>query len=375
MGRKSSLGKMVFKAAKTAIREAEKAQRAAEKEMKRREREAAKLQREEEKKREKERKALEKEQRLKQKAKDKKAKEHDLFILNNLTLETIKRYNLGNIEETKTSIDINTDLKYEIQLVNTLNDGEYFADDKKIKVADIDQFLLSGRFNSVLGPEGFKLFKDEIKKIIESVNKKTNKDNFINLDKLFEILLHSGLYYEYQYLPENMQYLDDDQGWLTAYRFISKNFKGIKYEELRSIVKDLNKTDGNTLEFDSSDIKSKLYQKVTTSGLFEESSSAESILASLSLTDIRSICKENNISSKRSKEETIAEVLKNEIVCRNIENDFNNKNALIFTLKDYDLVSGKSIIHLDKYLRDVAKNIRSELFDFVELKQSYKLVG
>lgn len=387
MGRQSGLGKLIVKAAKTAMKETAKAQREAERERKRQSHVEAKRLREHERSVQRERKAIaktqrdeekriEKERKQAEKVAAKERKEYDKNVLNSLTEETITRFGLGEVKERYSSLEVDYSLDREIRIVSSLKGGEYFKINRKVKVADVDELLLSGRFNSVMGPDGFKFFKSEIKKIVESVNKKSNKDNFINLDNLFEILLHSGLHYELNHLPKGLDHLDDDTGWLTAYRFISRNFKGITYKDFRTLVKAIKKTDGHTLEFDTSEQSSDLYKKISGSELFEGSVSAQSILATRNMRVLRDICNEFNVASKRSKEETISELLSKKEVVEKIEEQFQEKaTGLVFTIKDYDLVKGEDIVMLDKYLRDVAKIFRSELFEFVNSKQSYKLVG
>lgn len=299
-------------------------------------------------------------------------KEEEKRVKNSLSIETVEKYNLGNNKSTVTNYSLEPTLKGEIELVK---DSSKFEDDKKIKLLDIDDFLLSGRFNSVLGPDGIKYFKNEIKQIIDKVNKNDSETNLINLDKFFEILLRSGIYYEDKYVPSSMEYLGEDYGWLTAYRFIAKNFRDITYKEFRLIVKDIQKSDGNTIEFDEKDRGTSILKKIKESGLFTSEVSVESYLSRVGMAELRSICKELNISSKRSKEETIEEITKG--VDRNtLEIKFKlEESDLMYSIRDLDLVAGSDIVHLDKYLRDISRHIRNDLFEFVEEKQSYKLEG
>ena len=78
---------------------------------------------------------------------------------------------------------------------------------RRIKASVIDHFLFSGRFNSVLGLDGFRIFKAKLKEVIARVNDDDFGPNLINLDKMFEALLDSGLYYVEKHLPEELAFL------------------------------------------------------------------------------------------------------------------------------------------------------------------------
>ena len=372
MGRKSGLGKLFVSAAKASLKAADRAAKEAEKERKRQLKEEEREDKRRLKEMSKQAKQKEREAKAKNKQIAKTAKEREKQVKNSLSTETITKFGLGIISDKKTSYTFNNSLSIEKEISQ---DSSVFENDKKIKLADVDELLLSGRFNSVLGSDGIKYFKNEIKGIIDSVNKNTNKDNFINLDDFFEILLRSGIYYEYNHVPEDMNYLDDDLGWLTAYRFVSKNFRDLSYKEFRTIVKDIQKSDGNTIEFDENEKGAELYGKIEKSGLFSNEVSVSSALSKLDMKELRALCTELETSSKRSKSETIDMLVDDEGFVDKIESKLNVKeNDLMFTIKDVDLVKGQDIVHLDKYLRDISKHVRNELFEFVEKKQEYQLV-
>lgn len=290
--------------------------------------------------------------------------------------ELVSFYKLGDVMENHSHPKIEKSLEYEISLIKKSDNSKLLSQNKKINTSDIDDLLLSGKFNSVLGPDGFKLFKKELKGIMNDVNKGKNKDNFINLNDLFEVLLHSGIYCEDTFLPDDMKTAMQDLNWLTAYRFINKNLHGITYDEFRLIVKNLNKTNGSTINFEESEKKSSLYKKICETNVFSAEVNAREILSTLSMSDLRELCKEFQVASKRSKEETIESLLDNDFIVLQIESQNNGKSdPLVFSINDKDLVSGKDIILLDNYLRDVAKHIRNEIFQFTAEKQQFKLVG
>lgn len=360
MGRKTSFGSLFKKAVNAAIKEAER-------EKIRSERDSAKMakmiQRIEI--------ANKKNAQKVKTSSDKERAKKDKELIDNLSPETVEKFNLGNVTYSPVDYEFNLDL---VNVISLIKNSEYQESIKKIKLSDVDQFLYNGKYNSVLGPDGFIYFKNELKTIIDGVNKQTNKDNFINLDAFFEILLRSGLYYEYDHTPSELKSLDTVDGWLTAYRFISKNFKTITYKEFRSIVKDIQKSDGNTIEFEEKDKCSELYKKVSDSGLFNTRVNTSSILSKYEMTKLRDLCEKFGVIPKRSKVEIISELVKNQDLVSFLE-DSSKGNELYFTINDTDLVTGLNIIHLDKYLREMSKLIRNELFDFVSDKQLNKLVG
>jgi hypothetical protein len=59
---------------------------------------------------------------------------------------------------------------------------------RRIPSSVVDHFLLSGRFNSVLGLDGFRIFKEKLKDVIGKVNENDFGSNYINLDIMFEMI-------------------------------------------------------------------------------------------------------------------------------------------------------------------------------------------
>lgn len=146
------------------------------------------------------------------------------------------RYDLGAVREILTRT--NNRKTYEIRNVST---------------NVIDHFLYSGRFNSVLGPEGFSIFKEKMKDVIKRVNDEDFGLNYINLDEMFEALLDSGVYYVEEYIPSDLEILKTDQRWLTTYRYIASNFPGISIADFRVIRNRFEETKGYSFYIESDD--------------------------------------------------------------------------------------------------------------------------
>lgn len=356
---RSFLGAVV-KAARKSVREAE--------------RENKKRDRENQKNYRLEKKHLQKNLKEKDKRKTESLKirhESDKEIRNNLSTETIIKFKLGTIKKKYITVHEATQIDFCLNIINDYDEKSYIPSKTTVSPTDIDMFLYSGKYNSVLGPEGFKYFKNNLKNLASEANKGTSKENLINLDEFFEVLIHAGIYYEFDQLPDDLKNSSDDLGWLTAYRFISNNFPSMTYMEFRQVVKNLSKSKGKVLEFSPEEKNNKLYKKIISSEVFKESLSLIHILSTLSMDKLRDLCSTLNIQSRRSKEETINEIIATdnvETAIKDIKHVTNN--GLIFSLKDTDLVNGNDIIKLDKYLRDISKHIRQELINFIENKQS-----
>ena len=159
--------------------------------------------------------------------KEKAVAQHEKEIKTNLTAQTIKAYSLGKIKEANISIKNIPPIDLPLTIVIENKGTSYFQSQKRIESSAIDEFLFSGRYNSVVGPDGFKNFKDNLKTLVDAANNGISKENLINLDEFFK-LSKSGIYYEANYLSDNLEQ-DYGANWLTAYRFISKNLPSVTY--------------------------------------------------------------------------------------------------------------------------------------------------
>jgi len=188
--------------------------------------------------------------------------------------------------------------------------------------------------------------------------------NYINLDKMFEVLLHSGLYYREESLPNELKELKTDGRWLTAYRYVAKNFPQIPYAEFREIVKRYKDSDGVSIYVEPSD--SEFLQKAAKNHeLFDSSVDLRATLLHLSLKALRKMCDELKIHSGRSIEETaerIAEVPELQVKPL-LPNEAKNRTTLV--IRDQKLATGSDLIRLDSYLRTASKVIRDDFVEFV----------
>jgi hypothetical protein len=303
-------------------------------------------------------------------------KEELKYIKNNLTLKTIRAFGFDQPLNKSETPAIEYRLDYSLSLVSTSEKHSAVVDDKNIRVGDIDQFIFSGKLNSVLGPSGFKIFKDKLKDILNEINKGMNKENFINLDDLVEVLLKSGVYYNFTSVPEGLEYKNEELGWLTAYRFLAKNFKTIDYKFLRTLSEAIKRGNLVAIEFSKEESKTAVFELIKTNKSFIACSDAKDVLPCLSMSELKDIAEKSGAEKKRSRDEQVIELLKIQDIQKYVNNLGKDENAtLIYNFKNKDLIKLQDIIYLDKYLREISKCIRNDLFDFVETKKIFKKIA
>lgn len=237
-----------------------------------------------------------------------------------------------------------------------------------ISASVIDHFLYSGRFNSVLGLDGFMTFKVKLKEVIARVNDDDFGPNLINLDKMFEALLDSGLYYVEEHLPEELSHIKQDIRWLTAYRYIAKHFPDISYQDFRVIVTRLKDAKGHSFYVDPAD-SNQLKNMAVKSDLFQVVVDAKAALLQMTLKQLREICEKEGIESARGLQETADRIVQKcrERTIEYVPADYRGRRSLI--IKDLELAAGEDIIHLDTYLRVISKVIREDLIRFVNSRR------
>lgn len=255
-----------------------------------------------------------------------------------------------------------------------LKDSEKFTEPRKVQASVIDSFLYCGRFNSVLGLDGFSTFKESLKDVLRKVNDDDFGANYINLDRMFEVLLASGVYYLEEHLPPELEFLKADSRWLTAYRYIARNFPDISYRDFREVVKRFQETDGYSVYFRKDDPES-LRGIAKHVDLFAEVADVKAVLLQLNQSQLREICKASDVKASRSSEETVARLVEalGGDALRHIPEELKTRRSLV--IKDLELASGDDIIHLDSYLRAVAKVVRQDLVEFIDRRRHWNLIA
>lgn len=272
---------------------------------------------------------------------------------------------------TKLTVDVSFNLRTTFQVLDFSDKGRVF-DSRKIGLSVTDHFLYSGKFNSVLGPDGFGLFKDQLKDVLKKVNDDDFGANYINLDKMFEALITSGIYYVEEHMPEELSHLKTNSRWLTAYRYIAKNFPSIPYKDFREIVKRFQESSGHSLYItpNDSDFLKSLSER---NNLFREVQDPRAALLPMSQKDLKIICDKVGAKPARSIEDTVARILEvagNEILTH-IPEAYRSRKSL--TIKDTELASGQDIIELDTYIRLIAKAVRDDFVHFIDARRRWRL--
>ncbi|GEM_PF-3728638 len=244
---------------------------------------------------------------------------------------------------------------------------------RKIPLSAVDGFLFSGRFNSVLGPEGFTIFKKKLKEIIAKINDNDFSSNIINLDKMFEALLDSGLYYCDDFLPNDFKFSQSDPRWLTAYRYIAKNFPEINYSDFRTIVKRFQDTRGYSFYIEKND-SIFLKEIPKKENLFMEISDKKADLLQLNQSELKEICVKLNILPARSLKDTVDRII--DLNPRELSDIIpsKTKTRINLIIQDQELATGDDLVNLDKYLRELAKIIRNDFADYIETKRYIKFL-
>ena len=250
-----------------------------------------------------------------------------------------------------------------------VGENKKLFDSKRVKPSFIDLFLYSGRFNSVLGMDGFGFFKDELREVIKKVNSDDFGSNYINLDKMFEVLLASGVYYTDKFSPPELDFAKTDGRWLTAYRYIAKNFPLIRYKDFREIVKRFQSSSGHSFFVTESDGDS-LQTASQNRDLFKQDVDAKAALLQMSAKDLKIICEKADVKAARSIEDTADRIVSaiGQAALNHVP-DALKKNKTLF-IRDTELATGADIIQLDSYLRKMAKVVRDDLVEFVDKQRN-----
>ena len=273
----------------------------------------------------------------------------------------------------KTRVDVTYDMNDVFSILKSSENAKEY-EIRKVAISVVDTFLYSGRFNSVLGQDGFGIFKDRLKEVLKKVNDNDFGANYVNLDKMYEALLASGVYYLDEYLPKDINFLKTDQRWLTAYRYVARNFPDISYQDFREVVKRFQETSGHSIYIAKDDSET-LRQVATVAGLFNEVIDLKAALLQLSQKQLRSIGEQLGVPGARSNEETASRIVEatGDKALALIPEGFRSRKSLL--IKDTELATGPDIINLDSYLRAIAKVVRQDLVSFIDQRRNWSLLS
>lgn len=285
----------------------------------------------------------------------------------------MKVFNRKKSSVSLSEIHLSTDFA-PVLFILSLHRNKILTENRKIPITIIDHFLYSGKFNSVLGPEGFQIFKDKLKEVIKDVNNEDYGTNFINLDEMYEVLLDSGVYYNSISLPDELKELEYDDRWLTAYRYIAFNFPNICYKDFRTIVNRFEESRGYAFYVEENDSQF-LKSLCDNSSLFKEVVDIKAVLLQCKQKELREICDKFEIQSARSLVETVDRLFEavGDALLGEIPHDKKSRKSLV--IRDQELANGNDLIHLDKYLRKIAKVVRAQFVDFLIDRRQIKVIN
>lgn len=267
-------------------------------------------------------------------------------------------------------LDVKYDLTEVISILKLAGNKKSF-ESKKIKMSDLDQFLFSGRLNTVIGLKGIQNFKNEFTDVLNKVNNESFDLNHLSLNEVRQWLLSSGLYYSEKKQTFNLKPFNKNSKYLTAYRFIIKNFKDISFKDFNTIAQRLNELQGQLFYINSND-SSELKSIASTQELFEEKTDTLTYLKQLPIKQLKTICEHVKIQPARNAEETSNKIYKfiGERSLDLIPQEFLNRKNIVF--KNQSLLTGQDFIDLNLFLENTAKNLKEDLVKYIKSIKSNK---
>ena len=103
---------------------------------------------------------------------------------------------------------------------------------RRVTAAALDDFLFSGRFNSVLGLEGFRIFKTKIRRLAAHLNDADFGSHLLRGDEAIEALLASGVHYTVQARAP----LAPTDRRLVAFRWVARRFAELSAADFALLV-------------------------------------------------------------------------------------------------------------------------------------------
>ena len=159
------------------------------------------------------------EAKLQKQIEDKAKKEFSLYTvqlhdLNTKTTNTTKKPDI--------IYSINDEIDYLLK-----NNKELLYSRNRIKSSLIHNYLFTGKFNSIIGVEGLRLFKEALMEIDYSSESFEMKSNVYK-----KLIYNSGLFFEYEEASESLKKFYDEHDHRTIHRILLTKFTDMEYENL-----------------------------------------------------------------------------------------------------------------------------------------------
>jgi hypothetical protein len=191
---------------------------------------------------------------------------------------------------------------------------------RRVRASVLDDFLLSGRFNSVLGLEGFRMFKTKLRRLATHLNDADFGPHLLGTDDAFEALLASGVHYTAAAAAP----LAPTERRLATFRWVARRLAATSSTDLALL----------TARF--------------VAEAREPAADAREALLAKSLDELRAICRTKGVAPARSTATTV-----DRLVAR--------CGAGVAT----SLVGGDDLVDLDGWLRACADALRADLLGFI----------
>lgn len=233
---------------------------------------------------------------------------------------------------------------------------------RPLPAAVLDDFLLSGRLNSVLGLDGFRIFTARLRGTLARAHAGGDWTGATPAE-LLEALLHSGVHYADAHRPPHLPALESDARRRAAFRHLAKVFAAVPYADFATLAARGKAARGRWLHVEPGD-SAALRALAGDARRCAPVDAAKAALLALAPAELHAICRARGVAPARSLDATAARLVAH---CQGDVSAYAPVPAgrRTFVLRDRDLATGDDVVRLDAYLRAVAPALGDDLRAFV----------
>jgi hypothetical protein len=249
-----------------------------------------------------------------------------------------------------------------VEILRTGRNNKKLLASRPLPATILEDFLFSGRFSSVLGLDGFRIFQDELHAAVVRLDERP-----IAPADLLEALLHSGVHYVDADRPRRLPAFGANPRRPTAYRHLARGFARFSWEDFAVLVGRFKETRGRATHVGPDDSPA-LRGLADGSDLFVVLDD-NAALHSMGRSALRAICRDGGIAPARSIEATADRIVAHYggDVCGWLPSVGNGHRSLV--LREQDLATGDDVVRLAAYLRAVATPLCKDLCAFVAARR------
>jgi hypothetical protein len=235
---------------------------------------------------------------------------------------------------------------------------------RRLRAAVLDDFLLSGRLNSVLGLDGFRIFKDALHRLTFHLNDADFGPHLLGADDVFQALLASGVHYTVTARAP----LAPTERRLIVLRHAARHFAALSAADFALLTARFVEARGAWTHVGPGD-SAALRALADDGRVFEPVSDARAVLRGKTLAELRAICAANGVAPARSIQKTIDRLVAGRgpdiaAYLGNVSGDVLAGRRLL-TPAEPDLATGADLVDLHAWLRAAAEAMRADLLDFL----------